>query len=92
MIAWYPLAAWQIDRAGCADIVKRAGFDVGKSACFMCPNNKPDEWTALATEHPELYAISRDITDRATAAGNARPGSRPMPVLEDVCKHAGCFT
>lgn len=99
MIAWYPLAAWGIDRAECARIVTDAGFDVHKSSCFMCPNMKPAEWDALSKEHPDLYAISLEIAAGATAAGNhpqaGRAGTIPGAaerVLEDRCHHGGCFT
>lgn len=70
---WYPLFAWGIDRAGCAAIVKAAGFDhIPKSACFFCPNAKKAEWYDLQREHPDLYARSLAIEAGAIAAGNAR--------------------
>lgn len=95
MIAWYPLAAWGIDRAGCQAIVDAAGLKVAKSSCFMCPNMKRDEWASLAAEHPDLYATAREIHKRAEAAGNhpqaGRAGSLPS-VQDDICFHGGCFT
>ncbi len=76
MVAWYPLVAWGIDRAGCQAIVDAAGMTVAKSSCFMCPNMKPPEWAALKVEHPDLLAIAQSIAVRAIAAGNKPQAGR----------------
>lgn len=68
---WYPLIAWEIDRAGCQRIVSEAGISVGKSSCFCCPNMRPAEWDELRATHPELYATAEEIERRAIEAGNA---------------------
>ena len=68
---WYPLIAWEIDRAGCTKIVEAAGYKVGKSSCFCCPNMRPAEWEDLKKNHPDLYAMSEEIERRAIEAGNA---------------------
>jgi hypothetical protein len=97
MIAWYPLAAWGIDRAGCQAIVDAAGVSVAKSSCFMCPNMRPEEWAQLRAEHPDLYATAEEIERRALAAGNnpqagRKSGLLTVDVTHDRCKHGGCFT
>lgn len=98
MIAWYPLAAWGIDRPGCQTIVDSEGIAVAKSSCFNCPNLRPEEREELATSHPDLHAISVEIQSRAVAAGNLPQAGRlagmgiAARVTEDVCVHSGCFT
>jgi hypothetical protein len=93
MIAWYPLAAWGIDRAGCAEIVAKAGITVAKSSCFMCPNMTKPEWAELQATHPDLYATAEAIERGALAAGNnPQAGRRSNLITEDRCKHGGCFT
>lgn len=103
MTAWYPLAAWGIDRAGCQRIVDAAGLPVGKSSCFMCPNMwpHPEEMESLRVEHPDLYATGEEIARRALAAGNNPQEGRLKAldaldlrdrVVEDACVHGGCFT
>lgn len=74
MIAWYPLVAWEIDRAGCDAICQAEGMSVPKSSCFMCPNMKRPEWESLKVEHPDLFDIAVNIEVQARAAGN--PGVR----------------
>jgi hypothetical protein len=73
-VAWYPLVAWGIDRAGCQEIVDAVGMKVGKSSCFMCPNMKPKEWRDLRADHRDLFDIALEIEARAKAAGNANQG------------------
>lgn len=72
MTAWYPLVAWNIDRLGCDQIARAAGFaSVGKSSCFMCPNMVEREWQQLKDDKPELFAIALDIERRARARGES---------------------
>lgn len=52
----YPLINDKIDREECLQIVKDAGFPIPvKSACFMCPFNKPKQWLDLKEKHPDLF-------------------------------------
>jgi hypothetical protein len=40
----YPLIEWGFGRDECADVIRSAGLPLpGKSACFFCPNSKPEE-------------------------------------------------
>jgi len=73
-VAWYPLAAWGIDRERCNDVVKSAGIEVGKSSCFVCPNMRLPEWQWLKENHREQYEIALEIERRAIKAGNANNG------------------
>lgn len=102
---WYPLVAWGINREGCRKIAESAGFFVGKSSCFMCPNMKKQEWSELKANHPSLYSIALKIEDGAAENGNMRgrvhwPGLRNRDrqgdllndITNDRCGHGGCFT
>lgn len=74
--AWYPLVAWGITREQCEEIVKRHGFKVIKSSCFMCPNMKKNEWHALKENDPKLFEVAKLIEERAFSNGNyGRGGS-----------------
>jgi hypothetical protein len=70
--AWYPLVAWGLDRESCKKIADDAGFSIGKSSCFMCPNMRPSEWEALRKDHPDLFDLAMQIEDQADKAGNMR--------------------
>lgn len=55
--AIHPLVDMGIDRAGCIEIIKRAGLDVPqKSGCFICPFQRASQWRELWHRHPDLYA------------------------------------
>lgn len=52
----FPLVDRKITRAGCIEIIERAGLPVPvKSGCFFCPFNSGERWMWLHEEHPELY-------------------------------------
>lgn len=74
---WYPLVGFGVDRKACLDRLEAQGigWPAVKSACFCCPSMKPDEWDALAEEHPALFAQAVEIERRAKAAGNAETKS-----------------
>lgn len=82
MIAWYPLVAWNIDRAGCDAICRAVGITVGKSSCFMCPNMRKQEWRELRADHPDLFEIAVEIDRRARAAGEKPQAGRDMGSLD----------
>lgn len=64
-----PLREWDIDRDGCAEIIRRAGLSQpGKSSCYLCPFMKPAEIMALHKEHPDLMQKALAVEDKA------RPG------------------
>ena len=52
----FPLLEYEIDRKGCADIIKQAGFPVPiKSGCYFCPFQRIGQWKLLRRKHPELF-------------------------------------
>lgn len=66
----YPLQEWGWDRAACIAAIEAEGLPVPiKSACFMCPNCKKPEITALGQEHPDLAAKAIELETRAHAKG-----------------------
>lgn len=77
-LAWYPLVAWGIDRAGCEEIVTRWGLTVGKSSCFMCPNLRGHEWAALRDNHPELFETALLIEELAVENGHFGRGGKGL--------------
>jgi len=55
-IRHYPLADRGIDRSGCKDIIKQAGFPLPhRSSCFFCPFQRIAGWRELWERYPELY-------------------------------------
>ena len=53
----HPLVDRRITRAGCVEIIERAGLPVPtRSSCYFCPFNSVDRWRWLHANHPALYA------------------------------------
>ena len=66
----YPLQEWGWTREDCEHVVRAAGLPVPiKSACFMCPASRKPEVDWLATEHPDLVAVSIEMERRAHRRG-----------------------
>lgn len=61
----YPLVQWGWGRKKCKEVVANAGFKPAKSACFFCPNAKPNEVLALAKSHPQLMDRVRKMESNA---------------------------
>jgi hypothetical protein len=72
----YPLVEWGWRRQECAAVVRSAGFNPGKSACFFCPASKRFEVLALAKSHPDLFAraieMERGAAKSTTVVGLGR--------------------
>ncbi len=52
---WYPLIEWEWTRNECVAAIERAGLpQPGKSACFFCPNMRPEEIRELNAQYPDL--------------------------------------
>jgi hypothetical protein len=66
-IVTYPLVEWGWRRRECVAVVRAAGFNPGKSACFFCPASKRGEVLALAKSHPDLFARAIEMERGATA-------------------------
>lgn len=86
----FPLIDRGIDRDGCLEIIKDAGWGVPKkSGCFLCSYQSVGQWEALPRKYPELYqkaiALERRCCDRLAEQG--RPPmylAHPFPV-EVMC-------
>ena len=52
----FPLIEMGIDRNGCKEIIKAAGYhEPIKSCCFFCPFTKFENWKWLLKKHPDLF-------------------------------------
>jgi len=62
----FPLIDWGWSRERCIDAIDAAGLPrPGKSACFFCPNTKPNEILKLQKYHPDLIERAIAIEDNA---------------------------
>lgn len=60
----YPLIDLRYNRADCAQIIRDAGLPVPpKSACFFCPFHRPQTWSEMRRDEPELFARSVLLED-----------------------------
>lgn len=51
----YPLIDWDIDQAGCIEIIKSSGLPLpGKSSCYICPHMHREEVLDLKINYPDL--------------------------------------
>lgn len=67
----YPLRDWKIDRDQAIALIEDEGLPLpGKSACFFCPSQKPDELRVMVKASPQLGR--RLIRMEATAVGRAK--------------------
>jgi len=62
----YPLVEWGYSRELCKDAIARAGLPIPqKSACFMCPNQTPEELVVMSTKHRGLFLRALAIEEIA---------------------------
>lgn len=62
----YPLVTWGYGRELCKDAIRRAGLPVPqKSACFMCPNQTPEELRIMSEKHRPLFLRALAIEEIA---------------------------
>jgi hypothetical protein len=61
----YPLVEWGWGRKECVAVVKSAGFQPAKSACFFCPAAKKWEVLSLAKTHPDLMERALEMERNA---------------------------
>lgn len=60
----YPLIERRIDRAGCEQIIRRAGLPVPpKSSCYFCPMFSLGQWRRQLQERPELFEQAAQLED-----------------------------
>ena len=50
---WYPLYEMRIRRSDCVKLILDYGWpEPPKSACWMCPNHRAEDWARIAKENP----------------------------------------
>jgi hypothetical protein len=55
----YPLIDLGLDRSACQRIIQEAGLPVPhKSSCFFCPFHRPQMWSEMRRDEPELFEKS----------------------------------
>jgi len=55
----YPLIDLGLDRSACQRIIQEAGLPVPhKSSCFFCPFHRPQMWSEMRRDEPELFKKS----------------------------------
>lgn len=60
----YPLLDLGLSRGGCELVIADAGLPVPpKSACFFCPYHRPQTWTEMRRDEPDLFARSQILED-----------------------------
>ena len=58
----YPLIDLGLDRSACQRVIAEAGLPVpGKSSCFFCPFHRPQMWSEMRRDEPELFWKSADL-------------------------------
>lgn len=58
----------KLTRLDCERLIRDAGLPVPpKSSCFFCPFHKPEAWSDLARERPDLFDKAADLEDTLNA-------------------------
>jgi hypothetical protein len=58
----------KLTRLDCERLIRNAGLPVPpKSSCFFCPFHKPEAWSDLARERPDLFDKAADLEDTLNA-------------------------
>jgi hypothetical protein len=58
----YPLIDLGLDRSACQRVIAEAGLPVpGKSSCFFCPFHRPQMWSEMRRDEPELFFKAADL-------------------------------
>lgn len=62
----YPLCYdMRMDRWQCRSLVERAGLPTPpRSACWMCPNRRNDEWQHIKDNYPNEWEMACDMDDK----------------------------
>lgn len=68
----YPLIDLGWSRQDCIEFIEKEypELTVQKSGCFCCPYQSPKTWIKLKKEHPDLFAIAREMEERAFDKGH----------------------
>lgn len=74
----FPLIEQNIDREGCKEIIRSAGWSLPpKSGCWFCPFQSAEEWRRLRRVHPSLFQAAKRLEDRMLDARKAA-GRKPL--------------
>jgi hypothetical protein len=80
----YPLVDLNIDRAGCAEIIRAAGLCVpAKSGCWCCPYMRVGEVVELARTYPEHFERIAHLELAATDTHGPCPDGSPRTQWHD---------
>lgn len=61
----YPLIDLGLDRSRCMQVIADAGLPVPpKSSCFFCPFHRPQQWSEMRRDEPELFERAAQLEDR----------------------------
>lgn len=60
----YPLIDLGLNRSACQQIIADAGWPVPpKSSCYFCPFHRPQEWSEMRRDEPELFEKAARLED-----------------------------
>jgi hypothetical protein len=60
----YPLIDLGLDRSRCMRVIEEAGLPVPpKSSCFFCPFHRPQQWSEMRRDEPELFEKAAQLED-----------------------------
>lgn len=70
----YPLLELGLDRSACMALIANAGLPVPpKSSCFFCPFHRPQTWSEMRRDEPNLFwqsvSLERLLNDRREMLG-----------------------
>jgi hypothetical protein len=58
----YPLIDLGLNRSACQRVIAEAGLPVpGKSSCYFCPFHRPQMWSEMRRDEPDLFGKAVDL-------------------------------
>lgn len=85
----YPLLKMRMTRKACIDVIKSVGLPVPpKSSCWFCPYHRPQYWTEMRANNPEMFyravALENRINEKRDAIGkdivHIHPKNKPLEI------------
>lgn len=74
----YPLIDLELDRSACMTVIADAGLPVPpKSSCYFCPFHRPQMWSEMRRDEPELFFKAADL-EATLIARRAAVGKDPV--------------
>lgn len=74
----YPLIDLGLDRSACQRLIAEAGLPVPpKSSCYFCPFHRPQMWSEMRRDEPELFWKAADL-EATLIARRASLGKDPV--------------